>query len=132
MKLHHVGYVVANIDRYEQNLIYKNKVKDVHDPIQNARLSLYETWSDTLIELIEPLTEEAFTHSFIKKNGSSYHHLCYQVADVEEMMEIASQYNLLMFKGPLVALLFDGLSVYFFFDKNKSITEFLIDPDTQS
>ena len=131
MQLHHIGYVVADIDRYEKNLLFKRKIGDVTDPLQKARLSLYETWSDTLIELIAPESEEAFTFAFLKKNGGGYHHLCYKVSDVHEMNEIAGKHNLLMFKGPLPAPLFNGLPVYFFFDRNKSITEFLIEPDTK-
>lgn len=130
MQLHHIGYVVADIDRYEKNLLFKHKLRDISDPLQKARLTLYETWSDTLIELIAPAAEDAFTYAFLSKTGGGYHHLCYKVADVAEMNEIASRHNLLMFKGPLPAPLFDGKPVYFFFDRNKSITEFLIDPDT--
>lgn len=126
MRLHHIGYVVKDISEYEKKLIYKEKRASVEDPIQKAALSLYETYSEVLIELIQPLEESSFTYAFLQKQGNAYHHLCYEVDSIEAMRRIAEKHGLLLFKGPLPAPLFDGKEVYFYFDKNKSITEFLI------
>ena len=79
MKLHHIGYVVKDIVQYEKSLIFEKKVKELFDPVQNSKMALYENYSDSFIELIQPLNEESFTYNFLQKNGSSYHHLCYEV-----------------------------------------------------
>lgn len=126
MRLHHIGYVVKSIATYEKHLLFKDKIAEVLDPLQNARLALYATWSDTLIELIEPHNESSFTYPFLAKHGNAYHHLCYEVDHIDEMEKIASSKQLLLFKGPLQAPLFEGRPVYFFFDRNRAITEFLI------
>ena len=58
-------------------IIFEKKIKELFDPVQNSNMSLYLNFTDSLIELIQPLNEESFTYNFLKKNGSSYNHLCY-------------------------------------------------------
>lgn len=126
MKLHHVGYIVKDIEKYEKNLLFETKIKEVIDPIQRAKLALYTNFGSSLIELIQPLDNEAFTYSFLEKNGNAYHHLCYEVASEDEMKAIAELKKYLLFKGPLKAILFDNEKVYFYYTRNKTIVEFLI------
>ncbi len=63
MKIHHIGYVVKNIDKYKQNLIIKKSIKKVYDKIQKAELELIQA-DNILIELIEPQDKSAFTYNF--------------------------------------------------------------------
>ena len=126
MKLHHSGFIVADIAKYERNMIFANKIKEVIDPVQNAKLALYTNFSDSYIELIEPLNAEAFTYNALQQKGNHFHHYCYQIDSVEEMNIIAKANNLLNIKGPLNAILFDDALVYFFYSRNKNIVEFVI------
>ena len=126
MKLHHIGYVVKDIVQYEKSLIFEKKVKELFDPVQNSKMALYENYSDSFIELIQPLNEESFTYNFLQKNGSSYHHLCYEVASREEMMGIVGSQKLIMVKGPIPAILFDNREVWFYYSRNKQVVEFVI------
>jgi catechol 2,3-dioxygenase-like lactoylglutathione lyase family enzyme len=126
MKLHHIGYIVKDIEKYEKNLLFEKKIKEVIDPIQHAKLALYSNFGDSFIELIQPIDKEAFTNSFLEKNGNAYHHLCYEVASENEMKIIAEQQKYLLFKGPLEAILFDNEKVYFYYTRNKTIVEFLV------
>jgi methylmalonyl-CoA/ethylmalonyl-CoA epimerase len=126
MQLHHIGYIVKNIEQYEKNLLYEAKLKEVIDPIQQAKLALYTNFGSSFIELIEPLSEEAFTYAFLEKNGNAYHHLCYEVDSVEQLQNITKKQGYLLFKGPLKAPLFDDKNVYFYYTRNKTIVEFLI------
>lgn len=129
MKLHHLGFVVANIEEYEKKMLYESKVKEVIDDIQKAKLSLYKNFGNVFIELIEPLNEASFTYNSLRKFGNHFHHLCYAVKNEDEMHSIAKQNKLVLFKGPLIATLFDKKTVFFFFSPNKTILEFLIDED---
>ena len=126
MKLHHIGYVVKDIVQYEKSLIFEKKIKELFDPVQNSKMALYENYSDSFIELIQPLNEESFTYNFLQKNGSSYHHLCYEVASREEMMVIVGAQKLIMVKGPIPAILFDNREVWFYYSRNKQVVEFVI------
>lgn len=126
--LHHVGYVVKSIEKYEKNIVFSQKLKEVIDPVQNAKLALYAIGGGSYIELIEPLSETAFTYNFLQKNsGTHYHHLCYAVKNIEQITALKEQLRLIDILGPVPAILFDNKMVYFFYSRNKEIIEFLID-----
>ena len=126
MKLHHIGYVVKDIVQYEKNLIFEKKIKELFDPVQNSNMALYLNFTDSLIELIQPLNEESFTYNFLQKNGSSYHHLCYEIGSESELNELVDSQKLIKVKGPVPAILFDGRMVWFFYSRNKQIVEFVL------
>lgn len=126
MRLHHIGYIVADIAKYEANMLYEEKVKEVIDPVQNSKLSLYRNFSNSFIELIEPLNENAFTYNFLQKNGSGYHHVCYETTSEAAIETIASGIKLIKILGPVPAVLFDNRTVYFYYSRNKQVVEFLI------
>ena len=72
------------------------------------------------------MNEHSFTYKCKKKSGSSYHHLCYEVASREEMMGIVGSQKLIMVKGPIPAILFDNREVWFYYSRNKQVVEFVI------
>ena len=126
MKLHHIGYVVKDIAQYEKNLIFEKKIRELFDPVQNSNMALYLNFTDSLIELIQPLNEESFTYNFLQKNGSSYHHLCYEISSESELKDLVNSQKLIKVKGPVPAILFDGRMVWFFYSRNKQIVEFVL------
>src|SRR5690606_13429975 len=106
MKLHHIGYIVKDIEQFEKSLLFEKKIKQLFDPVQNSQMALYSNFSDSFIELIQPLNEESFTYNFLQKQGNSYHHLCYEVTDRDELMKVVANQKLIAIKGPLPAILF--------------------------
>ena len=110
-------------------MLYESKIREVVDDIQQAKLCLYRNFGTSIIELIEPISEASFTYHSLRKFDNHFHHLCYAVKSTDEMNSIAHQSRLLLFKGPLNAVLFDSKQVFFFFSSNKTIIEFLIDED---
>ena len=126
MTLHHIGYVVKDIKQYEKNLLFEKKIRELFDPVQNSQLAVYSNFNNSFIELIQPLNEKSFTYNFLQKNGGGYHHLCYELNSVAELKKIASAQKLIKIKGPLPAILFDNREVWFYFNRNKQIVEFVI------
>ena len=126
MKLHHIGYVVKDIEQYEKGLLFEKKVKELFDPVQNSKMALYSNFNDSFIELIQPVNEQSFTYNYLQKNGSSYHHLCYELASVNDLLAVAKEQKFILIKGPLPAILFDNREVWFYFTRNKQIVEFVI------
>lgn len=125
MKLHHTGFIVDNIGKFESNLIFQQKVGDVTDPVQKSRLCLYRNFGDSFIELIEPLNQDAFTYNFLAKNGAGFHHFCYEIDSSDEVDQLVSARKLILVKGPIPALLFNNRMVSFYYTRNKQIVEFL-------
>jgi len=126
MKLHHTGFVIKNIDTWEINMVYEKKIADIYDPVQNARLALYSNYSDTMIELIQPHNERAFTWNSLMKYGNHFNHFCYEIDDYSDLNTIVSKMRMIKVLGPVPALLFDMREVVFYFTKNSQIVEFLI------
>jgi len=127
MKLHHIGIVVRSISDYEKNFLYEKKLGEVVDPIQNAKLALYTSFSETLIELIEPLNKDSLLWGVLNKKGNHIHHLCYVHNDIGEIMEKSKKLGYLKILGPVRAILFQNKNVVFFYTKNKEIIEFLVE-----
>jgi hypothetical protein len=125
MKLHHVGFLVESIDEYERNIIYDEKIGDVVDAIQKARLSLYKVNDSSFIELIQPLSEDSYTWKQLKVKRNHYHHLCYET-EKDKLQLIIKTYNLVHVNGPMKAILFKDLLVDFYFTRNKELVEFII------
>jgi hypothetical protein len=121
MKIHHIGYVVKNIDEYKKNLIVNKVIKRVYDKTQKAELILIET-ENIFIELIEPKEEDSFTYNFLQKGGG-YHHLCYQISkkEAEEYIKTKKMIRVLDW---VYAPLLDA-DVCFAYNRNKEIVEFV-------
>jgi hypothetical protein len=127
MKLHHLGFIVKDIDIYQSKMIFEEKIADIVDPLQNARLCLYKNFSNSFIELIQPLNEKAFTWNSLQKNGDHFAHLCYVVANADEMESFADEHKLIQVLEPIPAELFNGKNVCFYYTRNRQIVEFIID-----
>src|SRR5688572_6140344 len=126
MKLHHSGFIVQNINQWEKNMLFEKKLADVVDPLQNARLSLYTNFSNSYIELIQPLSKEAYTWNSLEKNGEHFNHFCYEVENEKELNEIVSKTRMIKVLGPIPALLFENRNIYFYYNRNKQIVEFVL------
>ncbi|HQQ93220.1 MAG TPA: VOC family protein [Bacteroidia bacterium] len=128
-RLHHVGIVVSDLVRYESNMLFEKKLIEVIDPVQKAKLSLYSNFSDSFVELIQPLEESSFTWNALQKNGNHVHHFCYQEKTYSEVLALAAKHRLIEVLKPVPALLFDNKLVCFYFNRNKQLIEFLINPE---
>lgn len=129
MQLHHSGFVVANLEKYAAQHPVGELIRIVDDPVQHARLALYQNHSDTFIEFIQPLSEKAFTWNALQKHGNHFHHFCYTVASLQQAETIAASKRMLKVLGPVPAVLFDNKDVVFYYSRNQQVVEFLIDPN---
>lgn len=126
MFLHHIGYIVKDIQKFEKNLLFEKKINEVFDTLQQSKLALYQNFSTCHIELIQPVNSLSPNFNFLEKYGEQYHHLCYAMQSKEEMHELTNNLQMIYIKGPLQAVLFENKEVYFYFQRNKQIIEFLI------
>ena len=126
MKFNHIGFVVESIERYEKGLFFEEKIHEVIDPIQKAKISLYTNYESSFIELIEPMNDSSFTWNALQKKGNHFHHICYEVESVDELIHLQKHKRWIEILKPVPALLFNNKQVTFFMDRNKQILEFLI------
>ncbi len=120
--IHHVGYVVKDIDQYASNLVKSVIIKRLYDKTQKAELALIQT-DNIFIELIQPVDISSFTYNFLQKGGG-YHHLCYEVDSKNKAEEIIIKKRMIKTLDWVYAPLFEA-EVVFAYNKNKEIVEFV-------
>jgi hypothetical protein len=122
LNLHHIGYVVQDIDYFASNLVQSEIVERIYDETQKAELALILN-EKIFIELIQPSNPSSFTYNFLQKGGG-YHHLCYEVKDKNIVNHIIKTKRMIKTMGWVYAPLFKA-DVLFAYNKNKEIVEFL-------
>ena len=124
MQIHHAGYIVHDAEDTSLFQEKLHRIASVFDPLQEATICLYRNQHDGLIELIQPLNEKSPVWNFLQKNGSRFHHHCYQ-GKRNEIEKYIADNQLTKIMGPLTAKIFDPSQVEFYIDKNSNITEFI-------
>jgi methylmalonyl-CoA/ethylmalonyl-CoA epimerase len=125
IRVHHVGYVVRDLERYAASLPGLALEKEVIDPVQNARIALYQVGDASRIELIQPLGEGAFTWAHLERAGEGPHHICYEGIGADAIGDYLREYKLMRVRGPVHAVLFDR-DVVFAVTRQRAIVEFIL------
>lgn len=84
-KINHIGIAVKSIDEalpfYRGNLgMSFAGIEEVAE--QKVRVAMLRV-GESMIELLEPTTDDSPVAKFIEKFGSGIHHIAYEVADIE-------------------------------------------------
>ena len=84
-KINHIGIAVKSLEDalpfYRDNLCMILKgIEEVAE--QRVRVAMLQV-GESMIELLEPTSEESPVAKFIEKNGSGIHHIAYEVTDIE-------------------------------------------------
>jgi len=120
MKIHHIGYVVCNIEQgielFRDTYGYKLLKEKTYDPTQHVWLALLASENNYRVELIQPCDETSPSFDFMQKGGG-LHHFCYEVSDFEETIKALKNKDHILFKRPVEAVLLDNRQVVFLFSK---------------
>ncbi len=84
-KINHIGIAVKSLDEtvpfYRDSLgMALAGIEEVAE--QKVRVAMLRV-GESLIELLEPTSEDSPVAKFIEKNGAGIHHIAYEVADIE-------------------------------------------------
>ena len=84
-KINHIGIAVKSLDDalpfYRDNLgMDLKEVEEVAE--QKVRVAMLQV-GESMIELLEPTSEDSPVAKYIEKNGAGIHHIAYEVADIE-------------------------------------------------
>jgi len=124
-RIHHVGYVVNDIEVYAASFPMAILENEVFDPLQNAKLAIYAVGGGARLEFIQPSGPDSFTWGFLQRSGSGLHHVCYEGVDLAAVDRIIHDHKMLKLRGPMPAILF-GREVVFAMTRQKAIVEFLL------
>jgi methylmalonyl-CoA/ethylmalonyl-CoA epimerase len=128
MRFHHVGYAVADINRYFTDfflpLFAPVRVSPIYeDPIQRVRVLFAEVSSGTLIELVEPLDEASPVTRFIGDARGGLYHLCYEVEDLDAAVKRFRKHRCLPLAPPAPAVAFGGRRIVFLMTPQRDLIE---------
>ena len=85
-KINHIGIAVKSLD--DSLPFYRDQlsmpfagIEEVAE--QKVRVAMLQV-GESMIELLEPTSEDSPVAKFIEKNGPGIHHLAYEVPDIED------------------------------------------------
>ena len=130
LRLHHVGFVVANIETampgFLRSLAAEWDGQVFHDPLQKVRVAFLATRAqDPAIELVEPAGDGSPVLRFLRERGGGLHHVCYEVADLEEKLVEFRSRGALIVKRPKPAVAFGGRRIAWVITSEKLLIELL-------
>ena len=130
LRLHHIGFVVANIAESAPGFLrsmggsWDERV--FVDPGQKVKVTFLRiTAGDVWIELVEPNAEDAPVNKFLRERGPGLHHLCYEVNRLEEALAELRSKGGLMAKPPKPAVAFEGRRIAWMITAEKLLVELL-------
>jgi methylmalonyl-CoA/ethylmalonyl-CoA epimerase len=86
-RLAHVGIAVSDLSahaRFYRDVLRLEPVQV--DDMDGARIEAFAA-GDTLVELLEPESDDSPVGRFLAKRGVGIHHLCFAVADLDEALK---------------------------------------------
>lgn len=127
MKIHHVGYLVKNIEK-SINLFevmgYTVEQKTVYDDFRGIDICFMVNGSYR-IELVSPKIQNSIVTKLIKKIGNSPYHICYEVENMEKAMKFLRENRFVVWQAPHEALAVNGNNVVFMINSCIGIIELI-------
>jgi len=129
MRLHHIGYVVENIEEAAQGfeaLGYKIVTEPVNDAIQCCRICFIERPQEPLVELVEPFEHNKSLRKMLTQRGNAPYHICYEVENVEALFdELSKKEGWMPLFRPVEAVAFDNRLITYFYNAQVGYVEFV-------
>jgi methylmalonyl-CoA/ethylmalonyl-CoA epimerase len=130
MRLHHVGFVVADIKAAMPGFLRSMEAswdsQVFLDPNQKVKVAFLTTRpGDAQVELVEPDGRDSPVLRFLNEKGGGLHHACYEVQDLErELSDFRSRGSLIV-KRPKPAVAFQGRRIAWVLTPEKFLIELL-------
>ncbi len=136
MKIHHIGYLVKQIDRsIAEFKMLGFSVEFFCDPAMRTgeyviddirRVKIAFMRNDAYrIELVQPLDQESQVYGLLKKYKNSPYHICCCSQDIEADMELLQQSGWVLFQAPERAPAIHGCQVAFLMGSGSGMLELL-------
>jgi methylmalonyl-CoA/ethylmalonyl-CoA epimerase len=129
MRLHHMGFVVADIamamPAFVKSMAAEWDGQIFEDPLQKVKVAFLTTRpGDPQIELVQPVGESSPVAKFLQQGGGM-HHLCYEVADLEAELAAFRSRGAAVASRPKPAVAFGGRRIAWVITSEKFLVELL-------
>jgi len=128
--LHHLGVVVESIsavaDEFAASMSASWDGRIIHDPIQQVRVAFFSPADprNPVFELVEPASQVSPVSRFLKKRVG-LHHICYEIDNLDSVLEQARRAGLVLVSDPKPAVAFFGRRIGWVISKTCLLIEFL-------
>ena len=127
MKIHHIGYLVKNIDEAKRVFITLGYV-DITDTIYDSYRSVYISFlrkNDYTIELVSPASQNSVVYGLFKRTKNSPYHICYESDNIELKIEELKNEGFVQLDKLCCAPAIDNKRVTFLMHKDIGMIELL-------
>ena len=127
MKIHHIGYLVKNIEKAKAKFLllgFKEVKKSCYDQHRKINISFMENHGYTL-ELVAPAEEDSVVTELLKKYRNTPYHLCYIADNFEKDCQELINNKFTQIDPPTPAPAIDNKRVTFFINASIGIIELL-------
>lgn len=129
MGLHHVGFVVADIENSVPGFIHSLGMSwdgaIYQDPKQKVKVTFLSSGPTCAqIELIEPVGADSPVAKFLSRGGGQ-HHLCYEVGDIEQALGVFKSRKGSIVQRACPAVAFEGRRIAWFVTPERLVVELL-------
>jgi methylmalonyl-CoA/ethylmalonyl-CoA epimerase len=129
LRLHHIGFVVANIEASVQGmsraLLAGWNTEIFADPLQRVRVTFLNGGKKSpLLELVEPIGQDSPVFRFLA-DGGGLHHLCYEVFSIPENLDRIRATGGVIVSRAKPAVAFGGRLIAWALTREKLLLEFL-------
>lgn len=128
--LHHIGFVVASISEVAEEFAASVSAQwdgqVTHDPLQRVRVAFFcpVDVRNPVFELVEPADQASPVSKFLKRGGG-FHHVCYEIDDLNSGLRAARETGLVTVADPAPALAFGGRRIGWVCSKSRLLIELL-------
>lgn len=125
MKVHHIGYLVKNMERAIESFLmlgYTIESPTVRDDIRKINICFMINEA-TRVELIESVDSDSAVSGLITKMGVTPYHICYEVPSIAQEKEKLKASKYIMTAEPEKAPALGDRQVSFFYNKNIGLIE---------
>jgi methylmalonyl-CoA/ethylmalonyl-CoA epimerase len=111
-RLHHVGYLVADITDAARRLVdafgYVVETEVIADPAQTASVQFLRLAADSVwLELVSPLGKPSKLDGALRR-GEGMHHLCFEVKAIEDSVALLQRHAMRAVAPMVPAVAFGG------------------------
>ena len=127
MKVHHVGYLVRDIEKSRSSfcfLGYHDVSDTCYDHYRDVNILFMRNGNET-IELVSPASDQSPIAPLMKHYRNSPYHICYETDDMERDCNLLRKAGYILFDAPKPAPALEGRTVCFLQNANTGITELL-------
>lgn len=125
MKIHHIGYLVQNIEKAQKQfhqLGFTDQTQLFHDELRGIYILFLEKDGYT-IELISPAREDSIVSNLIKQYKNSPYHICYESTHIDEDMKLLKENKYIRITALEPAIALKNKKVVFFVHPHLGMIE---------